>query len=105
MSVSKIRLTARTLIPAMQKAAMNSSNVAFIPPLEKRSMAGMMTFMQALMCLQKGKPVGKPMCNEYGDWELTMRRFSANHDFELKVLVKCNGISIEKIYAFPGLGD
>lgn len=105
MSVTKIRVTAPRLQKAIRAAAKDSSKVAFIPPLEKRSMAGMMTFHQALMCLQHGDIVGKPVLNERGDWELSMQRFAANFMFEMRVVVSCKGANVDMIYVFPGSGD
>ena len=41
----------------------------------------MMTFKQALACLQHGSIVGKPVLNEHGHFEFTMERYAANYLF------------------------
>ena len=91
MTVSKLRISASKLLPRVRETAKSSSNVVFIPPLEKRSMAGMMTFHQALICLQEGVIVGKPRQNDNGDWELFMERYAAHTSFILKVIAICDG--------------
>ena len=66
MSVSKLRLTEKKLPAAIAKAAANSSNVVFVPPLEMKSMGGMMNYHIALKCLQEGVVVVRPHQNEFG---------------------------------------
>ena len=100
MNVSKLRLTEARLLPAIREAAEVSSKLVFLPALEKNSMAGMMTFLQAQRCLQKGTISGKPRFNEYGDWELTMRRYAAACVFEMQIVVICEGASVLYIGIF-----
>ena len=64
-------------------------------------MAGMMTFHQALICLQEGVIVGKPRQNDNGDWELFMERYAAHTSFILKVIAICDGARITKLVVFP----
>ena len=66
MTVSKFRITAALLEPRVHTAARDSSNVVFVPPPQKRSMAGLMRFQQALECLRKGRITGKPKLTEAG---------------------------------------
>lgn len=97
MTVSKLRVTASRLLAAIREAAKSSSNVVFIPPPEKRSMAGMMTFLQAMKCLQSGSLVGKPKLNEDGDWELSMERHAANYLFKIRAVAICDGVRVSQI--------
>ena len=98
MTISRLRVSAATLQSRIHEAAQSSSNVVFIPPLERKSMAGMMTFHQALLCLQQGSIVGKPTLNNRGDWELTMSRRAADHDFQSRVVAVCDGPRIARIF-------
>jgi len=99
MAVSKIRITAAHLESRVRSAAANSSNVVFIPPPEKRSMAGMMTFHQVMCCLREGNIVGKPKLTEEGLWEFRMERYGANRLYSLKVAAAVDGPRVTKIYA------
>ncbi len=97
--VTKLRLTAPRLEAAIQHAAAKSSNVVFVPPLEKRSMAGMMNFHQILLCLQEGKIVGKPKKTEHGDWEVVMSRSPELGDHQsIKATAKCDGLKVVRIF-------
>lgn len=98
MAVSKLRVTAGQLLPRLRTAAKSSSNVEFIPPPAKRSMAGMMTYLQALKCLQEGEIIGKPKLNEHGHWEVRMRRFAANQWTEFDVVAVVESTRVIKIY-------
>lgn len=100
MNVSPLRLTQARLLPAIREAAEISSKLVFLPALEKNSIAGMMTFHQAQRCLQKGSISGKPVLNEYGDWELTMRRYVAASVFEMQIVVICEGATVSYIGIF-----
>ena len=99
MSVSKLRITAGLLQPRVHTAAKDSENVVFIPPTQKRSMAGMMRFQQALACLRKGSIVGKPKLTDEGLWEFQMERYAANRWFTIKVAAEVNGAHVVKLYA------
>ena len=99
MSVTNLRITAAQLLPRVHAAAANSSNVVFIPPPEKRSMAGMMQFRQVMLCLQEGTIVGKPKLTEHGFWEFRMERYAANQLFSLKVAAEVKGALVVKLYA------
>lgn len=101
MTVTKLRVSRRQLLARIREAAKSSSNVIFVPPLEKRSIAGMMTFHQAFSCLQEGTVVGNPVLNDRGDWELMMERYAANFLFKLKVIAMCDGAHISKLVVFP----
>jgi hypothetical protein len=72
----------------------------FVPPLDKRSIAGMMTYQQALACLREGTIVGKPSLNEHGHWELELQRYAANRLFSLRVAAEHKGGKVTKIFAF-----
>lgn len=98
--VTDIRVTASRLAQKIREAASSSSNVVFIPPPNKDSMAGMMTFQQAMSCLRDGSIVGKPQLNEHGDWELRMERYAANFLFTARVIAHCEGAIVSKIYIF-----
>lgn len=99
MTTSKFRITANQLLPRVHSAAQSSSNVVFVPPPQKRSMAGMMLFHQVMSCLREGLIVGKPKLTEEGLWEFRMERFAANQWFALKVAASVNGARVVKLYA------
>lgn len=99
MSVTNIRITASQLLPRIRSAAADSSNVVFVPPPQKRSMAGMMQFRQVMLCLQDGTIVGKPKLTEHGLWEFRMERYAANQLFSLKVAAEVKGVRVVKLYA------
>lgn len=99
MTVSKLRITAGLLEPRVHSAAKSSSNVVFVPPPRKRSMAGMMLFHQVMCCLREGKIVGKPKLTEEGFWEFRMERYAANRLFSLKVAATVKGARVETLYA------
>jgi len=101
MSIERLRITASKLLPYVREAARSSSNVVFIPPLEKRSMAGMITFHQAFRCLQEGRLVGQPVQNPRGDWELRLEYFSAGVLFRLRVVAVCDGARVRQLIVFP----
>ena len=101
MNVAELRVTKNSLQRCINDAARSSSNVVFVPPLEKNSMGQMMTYQQAMMCLRDGKIVGNPVQNEHGHWEADMQRYAANHLFSLRVVAECNGPRVVRIYAFP----
>lgn len=65
-------------------------------------MGGMMTFLQALACLQRGEIVGTPYADEHGHWRFTMERYAANARIRLDAVALCDGARIEKIFV---LGD
>ena len=100
MSISKIRISSDKLLTYIRAAARSSENIVFIPPPNKKSMAGMMSFRRGLVCLQKGEIVGKPKRNEHGDWELRLSRPAANASDELRVIVECEGATIVRIIAY-----
>lgn len=99
MTVSRFRITAAMLQPRVREAAGMSANVVFVPPPDKRSMAGMMLFRSVLLCLQEGNIVGKPTKDEYGNWVFRMERYAANHLFQLKVAAEVDGARVVKLYA------
>lgn len=98
MAISKIRITAGLLLPRVRAAAKSSSNVEFVPPPAKQSMAGMMTYLQALKCLQEGEIVGKPKLNEHGDWTFQMERFAANQWTQINVVAVVENTRVVKLY-------
>ncbi len=98
MTVSHIRITAGTLLPRIHEAAKSSSNVEFIPQPMKRSMAGMVNYLQALKCVQEGRIVGRPKLNEHGDWEFQMERYAANNMTTINVVASVDGARVTKIY-------
>ena len=100
MAISNIRVTARTLQRCVHEAAKSSSNVVFIPEPDKGSMAGMMTFQQAMSCLRSGNVVGTPRINQHGHWEFQMQRFAANHLFSLRAIAECEGVRVSRLFAF-----
>lgn len=71
-----------------------------IPPPDKRSMSGMMSFLQAMKCLQEGSIVGKPKLNENGDWELSLERLCANEWVTIKAIAVCAGARVTRIIVF-----
>lgn len=97
---TRIRVSSRALLEKIRETASSSSNVVFIPEPEKRSMAGMMTFHQALQCVRAGKIVGEPVRNEYGDWELRMERYAANFNFTARIIAECDGAHVKRIIVF-----
>lgn len=99
MTVSKFRVTASQLESRVKAAAKDSANVVFVPPPEKKSMAGMMLWHQALACMRQGRIVGTPKQVQEGLWEFRMERFAANQLFELKVAARCRGATVEQLYA------
>lgn len=99
MATSKFRITAGALQPRVNQAAANSSNVVFVPPPDKRSMAGMMQFHEVLCCLREGRIVGKPVFTEAGLWEFHMERFFANRLYRLKVAAATSGARVTRLYA------
>ena len=101
MSVTRMRVTASKLLPRIQEAAKSSSNVVFVPDLNRRSMAGLMTFHQAMSCLRLGKIVGKPTMNEHDHWELRMERYAANRTYSLRVIAECDGARVSRLIVFP----
>lgn len=98
MAITKLRVTADKLLPRVRDAAETSSNVVFIPPPNKRSMAGMMLFQQVLSCLREGAIVGKPVKNAHGDFEFHMERYAANQWVRYKVIASVSGARVTKIY-------
>jgi len=100
-----MRVTANKLLLRIQEAANSTSNVVFVPDLNRRSLAGMMTFHQAMSCLREGKIVGKPSMNEHNHWELRMERYAANRTYSLKVIVECDGARVKKLIVFPQIEE
>ena len=100
MSVTKIRISSAKLLSHIRAAAKSSENIIFIPPPDRKSMAGMMSFRRGMVCLQKGEIVGKPTRNAHGDWELKLSRPAAGKHDELRVIVECEGARILRIIAF-----
>jgi hypothetical protein len=98
MGITRFRITAANLLPRIHEAAKSSSNVEFIPPPNKRSMAGMMQFKQALRCLQEGSIVGRPKVNDHGDWEFQMERFAANQWTVIDVAASVSGARVTRLY-------
>lgn len=98
MAISKLRITAGQLQPRVRTAARSSSNVEFIPAPIKQSMAGMITYLQALKCLQEGDIIGKPKLNEHGHWEFRMGRCSATQWTEFKVVAVVGSTRVTKLY-------
>jgi hypothetical protein len=96
-TVTKFRISEKSLLKHIQQTANNTSKIVFIPPIEKSSMAGMMTFQQAVSCLRHGVIVGKPKKNMFGDWELQMERYAANFLFRTKVVVECDGALVHRL--------
>lgn len=99
MTVSPLRITALHLQARVHHAAKDSSNVVFIPPPRKRSMAGMMLFHQVMCCLREGTIVGKPKLTDEGFWEFRMERFAANRVYSVKVAAKVKGARVERLFA------
>ncbi|MFA5683475.1 MAG: hypothetical protein WC995_02800 [Lysobacteraceae bacterium] len=97
MNITRMRVTEKSLLRCIRDAAKSSANVVFLPELNKRSMAGMMTFQQAMSCLRAGDIVGKPVLNEHGHWALQMQRLAANHLFTLRVIAECEGPHVKRI--------
>lgn len=96
--VSKLRITAGLLQPRVKATAKSSSNVEFIPPPNKKGMAGMVTYLQALKCLQEGQIVGKPRKNQHGDWEFQMERYAANQLARFNVVASVDGARVTRLY-------
>jgi len=99
MAISKLRVTAAALQPRVHQAAANSSNIVFVPPPDKRSMAGMMQFHEVMCCLREGRIVGKPVFTEAGLWEFHMERFFANRHYRLKVAAATSATRVTRLYA------
>lgn len=95
--VVPLRITATKLQARVREAASQSSNVRFVPDIGTDSYGELLTFRQALMCLQKGKIVGKPTMNEHGDWMFRMERFSANQTVTFLVAATCVGARVERL--------
>ena len=93
MSLTPLRISSKKLLSRIREAAESSSNIVFVPPLERRSMAGMMNFHAALRCLQEGTMVGAPKQNANGDWDLWLERGS----FSTKVIASCRGARVSRI--------
>lgn len=100
MAIVNLRVTEKTLLKRLREAAQSSSNVVFIPEPNKGSMAGMMTWQQAMSCLREGDIVGKPTPNAHGHWELQVQRYAANHMFNLRAIAECTGARVTRIYVF-----
>lgn len=100
MAVTNLRITAKALLRCIHDAAKSSSNVVFVPELDKKSMAGMMTYQQAMSCLRSGSFLGDPIQNSHGHWEATMQRYAASHMFTLSIAVECQGAIVTRIFAF-----
>lgn len=100
MAVVNLRVTEKTLLKRLREAAQSSSNVVFIPEPDKGSMAGMMTYQQAMSCLREGDIVGKPTLNAHGHWELQVQRYAANHMFSLRAVAECTGVRVTRIFVF-----
>ena len=98
MAISKLRITAGQLLPRVRAAAKSSSNVEFIPPPIKKSMAGMMTYLQALKCLQEGEIVGSPVLNEHGHWEFQMKRCAVTQWLVIDVVAVVNSTRVTKLF-------
>ena len=98
MAISKLRITAAQLLPRVRSAARSSHVLQFVPPLEMRSMAGVMNFRQVQKCLHEGQMVGKPKLNEHGHWEFRMERFAANQWTEVRGIAIVEGARVTKIY-------
>ncbi len=98
MAISKIRITAGQLLPRVREAAKTSSNVVIIPAPLKKSMAGMMNYLQILKCLRDGEIVGKPVLNEHGDWAFRMQRCAATLWLEIDVVAVVSGTRVTKLY-------
>jgi len=58
----------------------------------------MVTYLQALKCLQEGEIVGKPRLNEHGHWTMRMKRFAANQWTEFDVVAVVDSTRVIKIY-------
>jgi len=96
-NVVNLRVSAAQLLEKIQATAKSSSHVVIIPTPDKHSMAGMMTFLQAVQCVQKGQIVGKPIKNEHDDWELTMERTTPSGYLKIKVFAECDGANVVRV--------
>lgn len=99
MTVSGLRITARMLESRVHAAAVDSSNVVFVPPPNKRSLGGMMRFQQAMACLREGSIEAKPTLNEHGHWEFFISRFAANRWYSLQAIAVVDGPRVTKLFA------
>lgn len=102
MAVTKLRLTQSKLLAAIKHAAKSSSNIVFMPDVEKRSMAGLTTFKLLILILQQGEFHGKPKLNKHGDWELSMCRFGAKEWCVIDVIAQCDGPRVRRLIVLHG---
>jgi hypothetical protein len=100
MAITKFRITANKLEPRVHEAAKNSSNVVFIPPPVKESLAGAMLFQQVMACVRKGKIRGKPRLAKENYWEFRMDRYSAGRWFSCNVAAEVNDSQVVRLIVF-----
>lgn len=97
MTVTKLRVSGARLLKGIREAAKSSANLVFIPPPSKKSIAGMMTFLQTLACIREGAFSGTPRLNENGDWEFVMKRHAAGVVFMVKGVAVCDGARVGQV--------
>src|SRR5580700_3385570 len=105
MAVTDFRIPKDKLLAAIRIAAKDSSKLVFLPAIEKRAMAGMMTYRQVIKCLEEGR-IGKgPKRNEHGHWALTLERYSAHRWLSIDVVAECEGATVRRIYILHGANN
>jgi len=48
------------------------------------------TFVQVIATIKHGEPLGKPVMNKHGDWEITLKRVAAGRRTQITVALKAD---------------
>lgn len=105
MSVTKFRLTKDKLVAAVRLAARDTSKIVFLPEIDKHAMSGMMSYRQAITCLEKGRIDSAPKLNEHGHWVFRLNRYSANRWLSIDVVAECDGAHVRRLYILHGANN
>jgi hypothetical protein len=84
-----------TLVKATHKLAEKSENVYLdCPHAQQRMKERNVTIRQILDVLRHGKGVDGPTLDQYGDWRIKLKRFSAGRTVQVVVVVRENHVEV-----------
>lgn len=67
------------------------------PETKNLLLAKGITPMQMMSTIKQGKPIGEPVLNEDGDWQLTLKRLAAGRKTQVTMAVKADNFIIVNV--------
>lgn len=89
--VASIHDTKRGVVPCIRRLARDTSNIGLPDPLKGGPWKEVVTFLQAVRCLQDGDLIEGPDRDDKGNWACTMQRISAGVVVNVSVALVDNG--------------